>query len=939
MKPRPISPLKRSLPLVIIVGAATSVHAVDQTKNNNNALPLDNVGAWVGGAVPGATDLAIFDSTFGATPISVGIGTSLSIKGIQATSTMLADFSIIAGGSLTIGSSGIDMSAASRNFTIQAQPITLGANQTWDVNTGKTLTLQNSTLSYGANTLNINSTNGGGTVIMPGTLSGTGAWTIGSGATVRLTNGGAPYPTSDVTISSGGVFNLHGVNATAANVINLNGSGISSGGALISSTGTTAVLNGPDLNLQSASSIGGAGNISILTNSPISGSGKLTKVGAGTVTLGSANTGNGGVTLEAGALKISTASALGTGTFTINGGGTTTLAASPTISGIVVNNTGATAIATDGVADKTITLGAGGITVNSGAGAVSIGVNVTNTKVYFNLSANQSWINNGNGTLSIPGANAGGSLALGANQLTVGGTGNTTHAGYINGSGGIRKTGAGTLTLSGFSSFTGALILESGILDAAALANVNTNSSMGKGSATSQAGDLVFGGGTLRHSSARTDSTNRLFTIGNDNGLTAMIDSSSTTATNTMSFTGTGALAFGGSGARTLTLTGSNTGANSFAPIIGDGTGGTTTVAKSGIGIWTLSGNNSFTGNLQIDIGTLKVATLADSGSSSNAGAGSLIRIGSGTFGGVLDYTGGGSSTNRTVQIGNGNGSGDTGSARIRNNGSTGALVFTAANFNATGLTGSTAPSRMLYLGGTNTGANEVQGVIADGLAGTMKTDLTKEDGSTWILSGASSYTGATTVSGGKLVINGNISTSSHTTVNTGGILGGSGTVGALTVNGGGTLAPGNSIESLGAGDVSFAANSTFAYELNSASLNGDLLDSTGTLDIAAGAILSLTQEAAGTLAIGSKLTLISYFGGWTNGELFTYLGGTLNDGGQFTLGANEWVFDYDALSGGSNFSTDQTGATRFVTMTVVPEPGAALLGGLGLLALLRRRR
>ena len=937
MKPRLFPQLRHALPLAIIVGTATSVHAVDQTKNNNNALPLDNVGAWVGGAVPGATDLAIFDSTFGATPISVGIGTSLSIKGILATNTMLADFSIIAGGSLTIGNSGIDMSAASRNFTIQAQPITLGANQTWDVNTGKTLTLQNSTLSYGANTLNINSTNGGGTVIMPGTLSGTGAWTIGSGATVRLTNGGTPYPTSDVTISSGGVLNLHGINATAAQVINLNGSGISSGGALISSTGTTAVLNGPDLNLQSASSIGGAGNINILASSPISGSGKLTKVGAGTVTLGSANTGNGGVTLEAGALTISDASALGTGTFTINGGGTTTLAASPTISGIVVNNTGTTNVYTDNAASRVINLGAGGITINPGAGSVRFAeTNAANKKVQFVLTANQSWINNGSGTLTLASDSAPNIDNKGF-RLTFGGSGNISTMGRFAGTGGFTKTGAGILTATSVSSFTGSLILEGGTWDATTFANVNTDSSIGKGSAGSAA-DLVFAGGTLRHSAANVAATNRLFTIGNANGLTATIDSSAVSATNTTSFTGTDALAYGGSGARTLTLTGSNAGTNSFAPIIGDGTGGTTTVAKSGIGIWTLSGNNSFTGNLHIDIGTLKVATLANSGNSSNAGAGSLIRIGSGTFGGVLDYTGSGSTSNRTVQIGNGTAVGDNGSARIRNYGS-GALVFTASNFNATGLTGSTATSRTLFLGGTNTGNNEIQGVIADGLTGTMKTNLTKEDAGTWILSGPSTYTGATNVSGGKLVINGSISTSSLTTVNTGAVLGGSGTVGALTVNGGGTLAPGNSIESLGVGNVSFATNSTFAYELNSASLNGDLLDSTGTLDIAAGAILSLTQEAAGTLAIGSKLTLISYFGGWTNTELFTYLGGTLNDGDQFTLGANEWEFDYDDLSGGSNFSADQTGATRFVTMTVVPEPSAALLGGLGLLVLLRRRR
>ena len=37
--------------------------------------------------------------------------------------------------------------------------------------------------------------------------------------------------------------------------------------------------------------------------------------------------------------------------------------------------------------------------------------------------------------------------------------------------------------------------------------------------------------------------------------------------------------------------------------------------------------------------------------------------------------------------------------------------------------------------------------------------------------------------------------------------------------------------------------------------------------------------------------------------------------------------------------ATALAGATGFVTMTVVPEPGAALLGSIGLLALLRRRR
>jgi fibronectin-binding autotransporter adhesin len=294
---------------------------------------------------------------------------------------------------------------------------------------------------------------------------------------------------------------------------------------------------------------------------------------------------------------------------------TATLGAGIFLSGIVVNNTGTTSIATDTLGDKTITLGAGGITVNSGAGAVSIGANTTNNKVYFNLSAPQSWINNGSGTLSIPGATGAGSLILNAHLLTVGGSGNITHPGYTGGTGGIRKTGAGTLTITeNGSSYSGATTIDGGILTAVSLSNINVNSAIGRGSAGGSPADLVFGGGTLRHNAANVASTNRLFTIGNANGLTATIDSSAASATNTTSFTGTGALAYGGSGARTLTLTGSNTGANSFAPVIGDGTGGATSLVKDGAGTWSLSGTNIFTGNTTISGGTLQLGAGGTSG-------------------------------------------------------------------------------------------------------------------------------------------------------------------------------------------------------------------------------------------------------------------------------------------------------------------------------------
>jgi autotransporter-associated beta strand protein len=215
--------------------------------------------------------------------------------------------------------------------------------------------------------------------------------------------------------------------------------------------------------------------------------------------------------------------------------------------------------------------------------------------------------------------------------------------------------------------------------------------------------------------------------------------------------------------------------------------------------------------------------------------------------------------------------------------------------------------------------------------------------GAKLILSGANTYTGATTVTNGILAVNGSLANTS-TTVGSGATLQGSGSIaGSVTVNDGGILATGNSIESLATGTLSLLANSTLAYEIDNDALPGvagDLTAVTGNLTLDSGNLtnLTLTELGLGSWTVGEKLTLISYSGTW-NGGLFNYSSSTLADDSTFAFSGSQWSFNYDDTAAGDNYTGDLTGL-NFVTMTVIPEPNvAALVGALGFILLLRRRR
>lgn len=191
-----------------------------------------------------------------------------------------------------------------------------------------------------------------------------------------------------------------------------------------------------------------------------------------------------------------------------------------------------------------------------------------------------------------------------------GGTGAVLDAAVLaaNVSGGITKTGTGTLTLSGTNTYTGATV-------------VNYGGTLAAGSTS------AFG----VNSAAYVDGTLRL--AGRDSALGSLAGSS------------TGIVENASSTSATLTVGGDNSSQN-FSGIIRDGTGtGVLNLVKVGTGTQILSGDSTYTGATTVSQGTLQVgasglgSTAASSAVSVNGAT--AVLAGSGTVNGAVTVTSG----------------------------------------------------------------------------------------------------------------------------------------------------------------------------------------------------------------------------------------------------------------------------------------------------------
>ena len=290
------------------------------------------------------------------------------------------------------------------------------------------------------------------------------------------------------------------------------------------------------------------------------------------------------------------------GGFNLTGNGTVTLGLA---GGAVNSNTGVTTL-NSGVTlniNKSGAIGAnaatllinGGTIDNTSGAAITTSANVVTYAGDFTFTGTNN-LTFGNGTSSLGTGGTNRTFNIVAGTLT---TSNNAMSGVGIG---ITKTGAGTLVMgSSANTFSGPFIIEGGLVKVGSY-----NGAFGSATST-DAANLVIAGGGVTSGATSPITTDRLFTIGNANGLTAYIENTASTSGNTVTFTNTGALAYGGNGARTLTFSSLNTN-NHFAPLIGNGAGGATTLVKVGVGGWFIdNGSNSYSGGTTISSGTLYI--------------------------------------------------------------------------------------------------------------------------------------------------------------------------------------------------------------------------------------------------------------------------------------------------------------------------------------------
>ncbi len=903
----------------LVLGGGT-LQYTGVTASTNRAFTLTDATTSTIDVQSGSANLTISGAGAATTGALTKVGTgTLTLSGANAFTglTTVSAGTLAYGASNALGSGDVTVNGATAvlakgAFTDTVGTVTLENGGTISGTTGTltslggTFELKDGTVSaiLGGTGIALNKTTSG-TVTLSGANTFTGLTTVSAGT---LAFGASNVlATGAVTVDGGTAVLDLGANRTDS----VGAVTVANGGSIVG-TGTSA-LTGSSVALQD-------GSVSAI----LAGAGVVTKSTAGSVTLSGANTYTGGTVVSGGTLQFSGAGTLGStsGTLTVNSGtldlsGANLGVGNFTGTGGTVTNNGTAAVLSIGNGN-----GSGGNfqgVLANGSGTLALSKVGTGTLTLSGANTFTGGTTVSAGTLTLGASDvlssgavtvSGGTLALGANSDTVGTV--LLTSGNITGTGGVlttsswfelqsgsvsailagavnlQKTTAGTVTLTGANTYSGTTNINGGILA------INSDARLGDVPGSPTSGELTFDGGTLNVTATTTINANRGITLNSGGG-----------------------------------IINPTTGTTTYAGII-EGAGN---FAKAGGGALTLSGLNTYTGQTAISgTGALTINSIGNvSGGASALGApttvaNGTIAFGSGATAGSLTYSGVTASTDRVIDL-----AGTTGGATLSVNG-TGALTFTS-NLTTTG-----DGNKTFSLGGTNTVASTLVGIIPDSATGT--TSLVKRDAGTWTLSGANTFTGTTQIQRGILSINsiGNVgggpsalgapttvaagtidlglttqggvltytggSTSTNRVINLSGTTGG----GTLNANGSGPIVfssdftvTGAGIKTLTLGGTNAGLNTISGIIPNGTSSTAVTKTGTGTWLLSGANLYSgNTTLSQGILIVGNDAA----FGAST----VRFGGGTLQGDGTARTLANPLVFTANSTIGGtSNLTFDGT--------------------------------
>lgn len=477
--------MKNRTPILPIFGSylvvlGCSAHAIDIVKDNNtNALNLGT--SWVGGVAPGIGDVGLWNNTVSATnaagsPTITALGADLSWQGIRIanvggtanTGTATSGVQITNGSSantLTLGTAGIDMSAATQALLIQSK-IALSGNQSWNVTNANT---------------NANPFGTSGGVINAGL--GEDLVFAAQATTTPMNLGGFTLGTSGTGVIA--VTNGYAISNGTLNFANSNTWLQSGSGRQTSLASNLTVTVAANSNLRLRANSGGINSAAPIS---VSGSGsklqmEINNSGASMIQSGNLTLGNGS-TLEhlvnnSGAFTVSspTISTSGTITWLVNGsnvGSTSGVAFSGGLTGngtIAHRNTASGAngqvrlSGDNSLFTGSITLdGSSGnrslrlASATAGSSSATWAVNAANTLQVDGVAVNLGTLN-GAGSVTNSHATNTAAISVGAGAFS-GVISNGTPANGM----ALTKTGAGTLSLTGANTYSGLTDVQAGTL-------------------------------------------------------------------------------------------------------------------------------------------------------------------------------------------------------------------------------------------------------------------------------------------------------------------------------------------------------------------------------------------------------------------------------------------------------------------------------------------